>query len=69
MAQIKLSIAFVLAAAAIAPIVAHPIREDHEFASNMGHRLHHHHNHHHHRHHHHHGVAIPEQSSPEPTSE
>ena len=62
MAQVKLSIAFVLAVVAIAPIIAHPIREDHEFAGNVGHR-------HHRHHHHHHGAAIPEQSSLEPGSE
>lgn len=61
MTQIKLSIAFILAAATIAPIVAQPIREGHELAGNVGHCPHHH--------HHHQGVAIPEQSSLEPTSE
>ena len=49
MTQIKLSIAFVLAAAAIAPIVAQPIGEGHEFAGHVGHRRHHHHHHHHRR--------------------
>lgn len=63
MAQIKLSIAFVLVSAAIAPIIAQPIRDDHEFAGNVGHEPHHRH------HHHQEGVAIPEQSSFEPTSE
>jgi hypothetical protein len=70
MTQIKLSIAFVLAAAAIAPVVAQPIREPtHEFAGNVGpHRLPHH-RHNHHNHHRHHRVPIHEQSSPEPTSD
>jgi len=61
MAQIKLSIALVLAAAAIAPVVAQPIREGHEFADHIGH--HHHHHHHNHRH------PIPEQLSPETMSD
>jgi len=65
MVQIKLSIAFVLAAAAIAPVVAQPIREGNEFASNP--HLHRH--HHHHHHHHHQRVATPERSSLEPTSD
>ena len=47
MVQIKLSIAFVLAAAAIAPVVAQPIRERGE----SGHVGPHRHHHHHHRHH------------------
>jgi len=43
MTQIKLSIAFVLAASAIAPIVAQPMRvsEGHEFVDNVGHCRHH----------------------------
>jgi hypothetical protein len=47
MAPIKFSIAFVLAAATIAPIVAQPIREAHEVTGNVDHlpsslhRLHH----------------------------
>jgi len=61
MAQIKLSIAFVLAAAAIAPVVAQPAREGNEFPSNVGHLPHLHRHHHHHRHHQ--RVAAPEQSS------
>jgi hypothetical protein len=43
MAQIKLSIAFVLAAVAIAPVVSQPfVGEGHEFAGDLGHRHHHH---------------------------
>jgi len=67
MTQIKLSIALVLAATAIAPVVAQPIREGDEFASNVLHLPHHH--HHHHGHHHHHQSATPvEHSSLESTS-
>jgi len=66
MVQIKLSIAFVLAAAAIAPIAAQPVHESHEFADNVDHQPHHHHNHHHHQHHHQ-RVANPEQASSERT--
>jgi len=67
MTQIKLSIALVLAAAAVAPVVAQPIHEGDEFASNVVHLPHHH--HHHHGHNHHHQSATPvEHSSLEPTS-
>ena len=71
MTQIKLFIAFVLAAAAIAPIVAQPIRDGNEFARNDVDIPHHHHNHHQHSHHYHqrHGVVNPEQLSLEATSE
>jgi len=73
MAQTKLSIAFILAAAAIAPIVAQPIHESHEFSGDVVPHRHphhpHHHRHHHHHHHQHHGVAIPEQSPLESTSD
>ena len=62
MVQIKLSVAFVLAAAAIAPVVAHPIGERLEV------REHHHHGHHgyhgHHHHHHHHEAAAPPPDAP-----
>ena len=43
MVQIKLHIAFVLAAAAIAPVVAQPIHERGEFSGHVGRRHHHHH--------------------------
>jgi len=67
MTQIKLSIALVLAAATIAPVVAQPLREGDEFSSNVVHLPHHH--HHHHGHHHHHQSATPvERSSLESTS-
>jgi len=48
MTQIKLSIAFVLAAAAIAPVFAQPLREGHEFAGDVDHRPYRQHHHHHH---------------------
>ena len=47
MVQIKLSIAFVLAAAAIAPVIAQPIREGRGHVGHHGHHGHHHHHHHH----------------------
>jgi len=62
MTQIKLSIAFVLAAATIAPIVAQPICDGRDLAGNVGHSSCPHQPHHQ-------GVAIPEKSSLEPTSE
>jgi len=62
MTQIKLSIAFVLAAATIAPIVAQPICDGRDLAGNVGRSSCPHHPHHQ-------GVAIPEQSSLEPTSD
>ena len=49
MVQIKLSIAFVIAAAAIAPVVSQPIGERAEALETREPRRHHH--HHHHRHH------------------
>ena len=47
MVQIKLSVAFVLAAAAIAPVVAQPIHEGRGHVGHHGHHGHHHHHHHH----------------------
>ena len=61
MARIILSIAFVLAAAAIAAVVAQPICESHEFAGDVVPQ--------HHNCQPLHDVAIPEQPSPESTSE
>jgi len=63
MTQIKLSIALVLAAAVIAPVVAQPIREGDDFASNVVHHDLPHHHHHHHGHHHHHQSATPVEHS------
>ena len=56
MVQIKLSIAFVIAAAAIAPVVSHPIGER---AEALEAREPHHHRHHHHHHRHHRAEAPP----------
>ena len=59
MVQIKLSIAFVLAAAAIAPVVSQPIAIS-ESGESLEAREPHHHHHHHHRHHHRHHAASME---------
>ena len=66
----KLSIALVLAAATIAPIVAQPVLEGNESAGNVVDHPHRHHHHHHSRHHHrrHHKKHV-EQSPLTPTSE
>ena len=64
MVQIKLSIAFILAAAVIAPIVAQPLPERGERGEygRVGHRRHHR----HHRHHRHYRRPVEQ---PEPTPE
>ena len=61
MVQIKLSIAFVLAAAAIAPVVSQPIAIGETGESLEAREPHHHHHHrgHHHHHHHHQSMEAP----------
>ena len=60
MVQIKLSIAFVIAAAAIAPVVSQPIGER---AEALEAREPHHHRYHHHHHRHHRAEAPPAEAS------
>ena len=68
MTQIKLSIAFVLAAAVIAPIVAEPILDAVPIRDGDV-ELPHHHRHHHGHHYRHHHRKHVEQSPLEQTSE